>query len=375
MTTQRIESQDISVAGLFQSFYPVPDYQREYVWSTEQVEQLLTDILGEMTGTDPEHSPEYFIGSIVVCPGQSGLLDLIDGQQRMTTLYVTLCAIRDRLLALGAANSAVLNSQIADASIDASGDEVRRYRLDLQYEDSGDALTRLADGKEIDRTGTLSMKNMANTHHVVTRFLISEFGEDVAALRRFYGYLCNKVKLIRIQTEDVAKALKIFETINDRGVGLNSMDLLKNLLFMKASAGQFNQLKETWKDLQDTIFEMGEKPLRFLRYSIFSRFDVDVLREDEIYGWLSRNDATAGYGSDPIRFARELVSTAKAYRNFREGKDKRGVGNRYLENMRLLGGSAARQHLILLLAGRHLSSDLFDRLSSEVETLFFCYVI
>lgn len=375
MTTQRIESQDISVAGLFQSFYAVPDYQREYVWSTEQVKQLLTDILGEMTGTDPEHSPEYFIGSIVVCPGQSGLLDLIDGQQRMTTLYVTLCAIRDRLRALGAADSAVLNSQIAAASIDASGDEVRRYRLDLQYEDSGDALTRLADGKEIDGTGTLSMKNIANAHHVVTRFLSSEFGEDIGALKRFYGYLCNKVKLIRIQTEDVAKALKIFETINDRGVGLNSMDLLKNLLFMKASAGQFNQLKDTWKDLQDTIFDMGEKPLRFLRYFIFSQFDVDVLREDEIYGWLSRNEATAGYGSDPIGFARELVSSAKAYRNFREGKDERGVGNRYLENMRLLGGSAARQHLILLLAGRHLSSDLFDRLASEVESLFFCYVI
>lgn len=375
MTTQRIESQDISVAGLFQSFYAVPDYQREYVWSTEQVEQLLTDILGEMTGTDPEHSPEYFIGSVVVCPGQSGLLDLIDGQQRMTTLYVTLCAVRDRFLALGAANSAVLNSQIADASIDASGDEVRRYRLDLQYEDSGDALTRLADGKEIDRTSTLSMKNIANAHHVVTRFLVSEFGEDVAALRRFYGYLCNKVKLIRIQTEDVAKALKIFETINDRGVGLNSMDLLKNLLFMKASASQFNQLKETWKDLQDTIFDMGEKPLRFLRYFIFSHFDADLLREDEIYGWLSRNEATAGYDSDPIGFACELVSAAKAYRNFREGKDERGVGNRYLENMQLLGGSAARQHLILLLAGRHLSSDLFDRLASEVESLFFCYVI
>ncbi|MBO6866764.1 MAG: DUF262 domain-containing protein [Thalassococcus sp.] len=375
MTTQRIESQDIAVAGLFQSFYAVPDYQREYVWSTEQVEQLLTDIHGEMANADPELSPEYFIGSIVVCPRKNGLLELIDGQQRMTTLYVTLCAIRDRLLALGDDTLDVLNLQIAAGSIDASGYEVRRYRLDLQYEDSGDALTRLADGKEIDSTGTLSKKNIANTHHVVTRFLISEFAEDTAALRRFYGYLCNKVKLIRIQTGDVAKALKIFETINDRGVGLNSMDLLKNLLFMKATEGQFNQLKETWKDLQDTIFDMGEKPLRFLRYFIFSHYDVDLLREDEIYGWLSRNEATAGYSSDPIGFARELVSAVKAYRNFREGKDERGVENRYLENMRLLGGSAARQHLILLLAGRNLSSDLFDRLASEVESLFFCYMI
>lgn len=133
------------------------------------------------------------------------------------------------------------------------------------HEDSGDALTRLADGKAIETPSTQSMRNMQNAHHVVIRFLTSEFSNDVGGVRKFYGYLTNKVKLIRIQTEDVAKALKIFETINDRGVGLNSMDLLKNLLFMKTPKGQFDRLKDTWKELQDTIFRMGEKPLRFLR--------------------------------------------------------------------------------------------------------------
>ncbi len=377
MTTQRIQSEDISVAGLFQSFYAVPDYQREYVWGTEQVEQLLNDILGEISGMDSEQAPEYFIGSIVVCPGRSGLLDLIDGQQRMTTLYVTLCAIRDRLQALGNCRLEVevLDSQIAAASVNASGEVTRRYRLDLQYEDSGNALISIAEGKPIDSAMTRSMQNIANAHQVVTRFLTSEFRDDAVAALQFYGYLINKVKLIRIQTEDVAKALKIFETINDRGVGLNSMDLLKNLLFMKATPEQFDKLKDTWKELQDTIFEMKEKPLRFLRYFILSRYDVDVLREDEIYGWFSRNEEIAGYGSDPIGFARELMNTARAYENFRLGKDESGDANRYLDNMRILGGQAARQHLILLLAGRHLSSELFDRLAQEVENLFFCYAI
>ncbi len=374
MTTQRIQSEDISVTILFQSFYAVPDYQREFVWDTEQVEQLLNDILGEMSGTAPDQRPEYFIGSIVVCPERSGLLDLIDGQQRLTTLYVTLCTIRDRLQALGD-HSPVLDSQIAAASIDTSGKETPRYRLNLQYEDSGDALDSIAEGRTIESTVTRSMKNIDNARDVVKKFLTSEFGEDADAVRGFYGYLSNKVKLIRIQTEDIAKALKIFETINDRGVGLNSMDLLKNLLFMKATPVQFNQLKDTWKSLQDTIFEMSEKPLRFLRYFIFSRYDEDQLREDEIYGWFSQNEADAEYGSDPIRFARELVSAASAYSNFRLGKDERGNANRFLDNMRLLGGRAARQHLILLLAGRHLSSGLFDRLAQEVENLFFCYVI
>ena len=375
MTIQRIQSEDCSVTNLYQSFYAVPDYQREYVWDTDEVEQLLKDVREEMGDGAAQDAPEYFIGSIVVCPGQDGVLDLIDGQQRMTTLYITLCAIRDRLAELGAPPSSVLNSQIADAAVDVSGEERRRYRLDLQYEDSGDALTRLADGKAIETPSTQSMRNMQNAHHVVTRFLTSEFSNDVGGVRKFYGYLTNKVKLIRIQTEDVAKALKIFETINDRGVGLNSMDLLKNLLFMKTPKGQFDRLKDTWKELQDTIFRMGEKPLRFLRYFIFSRYDVELLREDEIYGWFSKNEALVGYGRDPIGFAKELVSAAGAYERFREGKNERGERNRFLDNIRILGGKAARQHLILLLAGRHLEATLFDRLAAEVESLFFCYVI
>ena len=375
MVIQKIQSEDCSVTSLFQSFYAVPDYQREYVWDTDQVEQLLKDVREEMGDGPAQDAPEYFIGSIVVCPGRDGVLDLIDGQQRMTTLYITLCAIRDRFAELGAQPSSVLNSQIADAAVDVSGEERRRYRLDLQYEDSGDALTRLSDGKRIETPSTQSMRNMQNAHHVVTRFLESEFGQDAAAVRKLYGYLTNKVKLIRIQTEDVAKALKIFETINDRGVGLNSMDLLKNLLFMKTPKGQFDRLKDTWKELQDTIFRMGEKPLRFLRYFIFSRYDVDLLREDEIYGWFTKNDALVGYGRDPIGFAKELVSAARAYERFREGKNEKGERNRYLDNIRLLGGQAARQHLILLLAGRHLGPALFDRLAAEVENLFFCYVI
>jgi hypothetical protein len=183
------------------------------------------------------------------------------------------------------------------------------------------------------------------------------------------------VKLIRIQTEDVAKALKVFETINDRGVGLDAMDLLKNLLFMKASHDQFDRLKTTWRKMQDTLYGIAEKPLRFLRYFIFSRYDVDVLREDEIYGWFARNEVKCGYASKPVGFAEELLAAARAYANFFQGFGEDGSKNRYLENLKILGGKAARQHLILLLAGRHLPAQLFDRLAREVEELFFVYVI
>lgn len=377
MSEQSIQSNDISVGGVFRDFYVVPDYQREYVWGTEEVEQLLTDIHGEMGGGDTTTAPEYFIGSIVVCPGRGGTLELIDGQQRMSTLFLILCAMRDALTSLGSAVPGALGPQIAAVSTDAAGNDEFRYRLDLQYADSGGELVRIAKGEATGSgmTTSRSISNIRNAYDVIQRFLQSEVGGDATKVRALYGYLTNKVKLIRIQTQDVAKALKIFETINDRGVGLDAMDLLKNLLFMKSDHAQFDRLKDTWKQMQDTIQGMHEKPLRFLRYFIFSRYQVDVLREDEIYGWLSRNEAQVGYATSPVAFADELLVAARAYRSFLDGANVSGTKNRYLENLRLLGGKSARQHLILLLAGRHLSPSLFDRLAREVEELFFVYVI
>lgn len=376
MSTQSINGRDIPIAEVFKDFYRVPDYQREYVWQSEQVEQLLTDVLNELDGQPPNEAPEYFIGSVVVCPGADGVFDLIDGQQRMTTLFVTLCAIRDRIAALTESPSSALEKMIADSSDDASGNSVFRYRLDLQYSDSGEVLVGIAKGQADPTDGkvTRSISNIVSAYKVATAFLTDQFSTDASSLRRYYGYLINRVKLIRIQTVDVARALKIFETINDRGVGLDSMDLLKNLLFMKASSSEFEALKGAWKSLQDRIFSASEKPLRFLRYFIFSRYNVEQLREDQIYAWFSSNEPICGYNGNPLRFANELLDAASAYAYFLKGQDAKGQMRPELQSLQFLGGRAARQHLILLLAGRHLPCELFTCLVREVENLFFIYV-
>ena len=379
MSKQTIHCQAIEIATVFKDFYAVPDYQREYVWEKEQVEQLLGDINDERTGNDPVQAPEYFIGSIVVCPGDNEVLELVDGQQRMTTLFLILCAIRDRIKKLEGREPEGFGPMIASQSVDLAGRSHFRYRIALQYEDSGEIIERIAKGTldGVDGAGTRSIENISNAYEVVLNFLNQEFKAEAKNLRVFYGYLLNKVKLIRIQAEDVAKALKIFETINDRGVGLDSMDLLKNLLFMKASRAEFDKLKEQWKELHDTIYGMREKPLRFLRYFVLSRYNVEeVLREDEIYGWLSKNQEQCGYADDPIAFAEELLDAAKDYKRlWKDACDANGTRSPYLESIGLLAGGATRQHLILLLAGRHLSPKLFDRLTRHVEEILFIYLI
>ena len=98
------------------------------------------------------------------------------------------------------------------------------------------------------------------------------------------------------------------------------------------------------------------------------------MKEDQIYDWFTRNAALCGYNTDPFAFLELLISSAKAYSLFINGKNVDGTINRYLVNIRFLSG-AARQHLILLLAGRHLPVDCFTELTRHIENLFFAYII
>jgi hypothetical protein len=378
MSEQNIHSEDMTLKRVFQDFYRVPDYQREYVWGEadpkgergDEVDQFMNDIHTEFEAATDENAPEYFIGTVVVCPADAGVLELIDGQQRTTTTFLTLCAIRDYLSALGQTLPDDLPGQIAASSTDWRGKTVHRLRLDLQYEDAGGILQDYADGKGIDarQEGTRSITNMANAYETVFEFLRANCKDDADAVRAFYGYLTNKVKLIRITTPSVAKALKIFETINDRGVGLDAMDLLKNLLFMSAKPVEFTKLKVTWKTVTDAIFNAREKPLRFLRYFLFATYRCDPrLREDGIYDWFLKNDAQTQIKKSPLEFAAKLLDAAIVYERLGKGQSPRGNVEYGIINTRYLGGKSIRQHFILLLAGRHLNSEQFSRLADEIE--------
>lgn len=381
----KIESADLSISALFNDFYIVPDFQREYVWGERNVEQFLEDILDEFSdshGDITTGDAEYFIGSIVGCKDGAGAFQLIDGQQRLTTIYLVLCVIRDRLVRLGSGTPTTLNKQIADSRIDPkTGEDVPSYRLSLQYTDSDGVLEKIARGSQTLTTlprNTVSVKHILDAYETIDTFLNNAFAIDVAKLKSFFAAFTLRVKLIRILTPNLAHALKVFETINDRGVGLNAMDLLKNLLFMNTDPKQHDALKSKWKVLIDTLSGCGEKPLRFLRYFIMSRYPMergrDVIREDEIYQWLSDNQSQTGIAARPMGFVDELVANGHAYANFASSENVNGSPNRYLNNITNLSG-AARQHFVLLLAGQHLPDDAFDELSRQLENLYFCYLI
>ena len=381
-STFRIEANDLTISTIYRDFYTVPDFQREYVWEDKDVEKLLQDVLDEFYDEKGriQEGPEYFLGSIVVCKNEEGTFQLIDGQQRMTTIYLVLCAARDVLVEVESSAPQWLDKQISDVYADPrTGGDIRQLRLTLQYEDSNGILDHVAKGNgPIDRPfeeNTESVRRICGAYHTIRDRYRIDLHNNPDEIKKFLVAFTSRIKLIRIVTPSLANALKVFETINDRGVGLNAMDLLKNRLFMQISSRDYSTLKKQWKTLVDTLDGCQEKqPLRFLRYYIMAHHRIRRIREDEIYEWFINHTDECRINADPLGFANTLIECAKAYANFLKSKNITGEENRYLQNIALLG-RALRQHYILLLAARNFKRQLFDRLCEGIENLLFCYII
>ena len=176
-------------------------------------------------------------------------------------------------------------------------------------------------------------------------------------------------------------ALKIFETINQRGKTLNPMDLLKNMLFMHEQTS-FSKLNNQWKEMITKLEDIEEKPLRFLRYYITSTYDISdvvpdhqgIIKEEKIYSWLSNNNDKCHYKEDPMKFTKEMIRGLEDYCELLN-PDNNTPGADYLNNIRSLMGKSSRLHLVSLLAARHLSKPLKEELYKTFETIIYYSVV
>jgi len=375
----QIQFKYLDLENCFKNFYIVPDYQREYVWEERQVNQLMSDVYDEF---DNNPNKEYFIGSTVVFKNNDGCYELIDGQQRTTTLFLIVCALKSVYTDWGIETD-TLDRMIKDKTVNSVGDSIDKYKLELQYSGTSNILTLISSLQNRPENLKGSGARLFNAFENIIAFLKQNFQEDKPDdLKKFFVYLYRKLKFIQIETPEINDALKIFETINERGIGLNPMDLLKNLIFRQVRRDDFTKLNHKWKQLVEILENNNEKPLRFLRYFIMANYNVnspkgdEILREDEIYKWITKpeNKIQCNYEQKPFQFVDLLIENAESYVKFFKGKDAYGQ-NVYLSNIKKLGGGSFRQHLILLLSARKLPKHLFDHLAKQIETLIFYYFI
>ena len=384
----RIENHKYSIEEAFREcFYIVPDYQREYVWTDKEVHQLLEDINEQI---DAGSTREYFIGTVLVSPtDQKNHYEVIDGQQRLTTFFLLLCALKH--VFQGEPQRQVVSGLISTSYTDSDGETRTSLKLEPRYEDAGEVMAKLveldADPQAV-RTGIQSagiasfgsLENLVSAYGTIYRYLKDNY-DDAPKLKKYWGYLANNVVFIQIST-DVSSALKIFETINERGVGLNPMDLLKNLLFTQVKQAQFTQLKDEWKKITNPLEKAKEKPLRFLRYFLMANYVIKnergdaVVREDEIYDWFVAKDnaVLCDYANKPFEFVRKVIRNVGHYLAFANGMGNDGKLSLAMDNLKRLAGGAFSLHYVLLLAAANFPKPLFDHFVAQLESFLFYYI-
>ncbi len=368
--------QKLNIDSCFKGHYSVPDYQREYVWESKEVEQMLSDII---TAYEANSDKPYFMGMTVVY-SSSDTYELVDGQQRLTTFFITLCVLINLYKEMGE-EAGIFKSRIYSPVMDDTGTEYDDFALKLQYTESSECLKNIfhgvIPGEDARHIMGHSDARLYEAYETIFQKLREEY-PNLSELKRFSSYLFKKVEIVQIETKDISDALKIFETINQRGVGLNSMDLLKNMVFMQVSRDDFAKLNEKWKAIIDRIYKANEKPLRFLRYYITASYDISddkgnitgILSEDKIYPWLMENDSQCDYKKHPFEFVDRLDDGSRRFVDYLcpNMVDK---GNEYLINIPRIAGTSYKTHIVLLLAAQSMEVEAFSRFKQVLEAILY----
>lgn len=275
-----------TVFGLFsdkRSDFLIPDYQRPYAWSQDQCATLWDDIVSFAIPEDNEHGfdegEEYFLGPIVTFRNASGQLEIIDGQQRLTTLLLLLRAFYARFIHMQDERSQTTRERIAQCIW--KTDEFGKPRQDQLKIDSEVA----SDNDKHEFLEILKVGEVSNEHNSryaqAFKFFKDEIGNFIEKYPDYTARLAirilNNLILLPIEAESQQTALRIFSTLNDRGLPLADADIFKSQMYKYYSdKGEKDDFITRWKQLEETsqeTFTSSRNPLDelFTRYMYFER--------------------------------------------------------------------------------------------------------
>lgn len=226
----------------FQSHYSLPYFQREYKWESRHFSELLNDIQsGFLLNYDPTHGRKevanyspYFLGSIITSSENEGKKPLIDGQQRLTSTFLILAYLERFRRDNGITNALDLSTLLGNVSYGAmdysiefsiSRKTIFDYYLD-KNNDLDDAMLKAEDVPHIDDGDKKILEALRTTDSL----LDSTVRANIAY---FIDYVVERVLLIDISVDTESEAHRVFVTMNDRGLRLGPLDLLKGQILSK----------------------------------------------------------------------------------------------------------------------------------------------
>ena len=268
----KLDSNDRTLREILNTyFFYIPRFQRPYSWEVEQVEELWEDAI-------QESGPDYFIGSMVVYKHGEDTVAVIDGQQRLTTLMMLLCAIRDAAEAhghVGLANGTHTfvertdeNDQVrsvikTETSFPFLQDEVfSRGESELDADVGAEELAIQAAHARITEYIDGAVATVINDPTLSKEKRKQRVGSELKRLRdKLLG-----LRLVFVEVGDRDDATTIFVTLNSRGKDLEPSDLVKaHLLQLLPKKSNLDRPWQKWQSIIDK-FDASETPLNMTEF-------------------------------------------------------------------------------------------------------------
>ena len=276
-----------TIKDLFQdkrADFLIPDYQRPYAWGETECQTLWDDIFSfaipDEGRTEFDSNSEYFLGPIVTFKNNASKMEVIDGQQRLTTLMLLLRAFYEKFGHMQDKASVATKQNIEKCiwKTDEFGEpDMSALKIDSEVATDKDKDEFL----EILKTG--SVKSGQKSRYAANyRFFQNCIDDFLAKYPTYFAYLPTRIMnnciLLPIEAESQDTALRIFSTLNDRGMPLSDSDIFKAQFYKYYSdIGKKDLFIKQWKDLEElteSIFHpLNGTPMDelFTRYMYYIR--------------------------------------------------------------------------------------------------------
>lgn len=248
-------------------WFIVPQYQRPYVWQEENIQELIDDLYYAF---ENKQNSEYFLGALVLkrtTEKEFREYEILDGQQRLTTLCMMMAVIRDlikkpqykytlsqmiyqeenELLKVPSRNRIKYNTR------DKVKDFVKDYII-------ANGSTRKRDLVNYHEDTNISVSNMAKA--ISTMHTIFENKENLEA---FAVFLLNNVLFIYVSTDNTEDAFRLFTILNDRGIPLSNADILKSINIGEIGEEDLDEYSKHWEYLEEKYHKGFDRFLSFVR--------------------------------------------------------------------------------------------------------------
>lgn len=339
-------------------FYQIPDYQRPYSWDKEILSSLMDDLFNAFTQNKEE---DYFCGSLVLVMNEKDKrFDIIDGQQRMTT-FIILARV---LKALYIEEIGQKAKDFIEASIQDRYEETKRklrfltseqnqlgFEQDVLKELKFKKLENKIEGEFKDN------KYLQNAHYFKNILSSAEWAE--INKNDFIVWMYEKIVLTLVICPSQDSAIKIFGVLNDRGMPLNAVDILKASLMRDLSDEDKKAFIATWNELDKTM--KNENLSLYSLFDVYLYFNIaknpEQRLDKELLNYFKKHNKKA------LEIIHEIANFSKSYIEVLKMKDK------YIYCLKYLGRSI--YYTSILTAAKFIEYKHFDGLKQMLLSYYY----